>query len=101
MKLTEPRIRAVKPTDKDHWLNDGRGLYLRVRRGGSKVWVIRHKRAGKTTVVTLENYPALSLKAARFGRLHSLLASFGMTPSDRSKVIVVDKGKTDDPWSKL
>lgn len=39
--------------------------------------------------------------AAKLTRLHSLLASFGMTPSDRSRVAVADPIDPDDPWLKL
>ena len=62
-RLTELRVRRAKPTDKDQWLNDGDGLYLRIRKGGSRTWVIRRKRLGKTEIITLGD--ALSLKEAR------------------------------------
>jgi len=64
-KLTEAKVRTIRPTDRDQWLNDGDGLYLRVRKGGSKVWIIRRKEHGKTQVITLDGYPELSLKRAR------------------------------------
>lgn len=64
-KLTDARIRAAKPGDRDRWLNDGNGLYLRVRKGGAKVFVLRTKRAGKTYVRTLGQWPQYTLKKAR------------------------------------
>jgi len=64
-KLTEARVRTTKATDKDQWLNDGDGLYLRVHKGGSKVWIIRRKRFGKTQIITLDHYPTMQLKEAR------------------------------------
>lgn len=64
-KLTDAAIRAAKPGDRDRWLNDGAGLYLRVRKGGSKVFVLRTKRAGKTHVRTLGEWPHYTLKQAR------------------------------------
>jgi len=64
-KLTDAKIRVATATDKDRWLNDGDGLYLRVHRGGSKVWIIRRKRQGKTQIITLDPYPAMKLKEAR------------------------------------
>jgi len=64
-KLTEMKVREAKPTDKDRWLNDGGGLYLRIRKSGSKKWIIRRKKNDKTQIITLGDYPSLSLKAAR------------------------------------
>ena len=64
-RLTEAKVRTAKPTDRDQWLNDGDGLYLRVRRGGSKVWIIRRRQQGKTQIITLDSYPPLGLKEAR------------------------------------
>lgn len=64
-KLTEAKVRTTKAADKDRWLNDGAGLYLRVHKGGSKVWIIRRKRHGKTQIITLDPYPTMSLKSAR------------------------------------
>ncbi len=46
-------------------LSDGNGLYLRIRSGGSKKWIIRKKHLGKSTVITLGPYPTVSLKDAR------------------------------------
>ena len=39
-KLTAAKVRTSKPGDHDQWLGDGSGLYLRIRQGGGKVWVI-------------------------------------------------------------
>ena len=46
-------------------LSDGNGLYLRIRPGGSKTWIIRKKHQGKTTITRLKRYPDMSLKEAR------------------------------------
>ena len=64
-KLTAAKVRTSKPGDRDQWLGDGSGLYLRIRQGGGKVWVIRRKQHGKTQIITLDDYPSLSLKEAR------------------------------------
>jgi integrase len=64
-KLTEAKVRTIKATDKDQWLNDGAGLYLRIHKGGSKVWIIRRKRFGKTQIITLDPYPTMKLREAR------------------------------------
>jgi len=63
--LTDAKIRAAKPGPRDQWLGDGNGLYIRVRKGGSKVFVLRTKRSGKTHVRTLGQWPHYTLKQAR------------------------------------
>ena len=65
VKLTDAKLRAAKPTDKDQMLSDGNGLYLRIRPGGSKTWIIRKKHLGKTSITRLNKYPDMSLKEAR------------------------------------
>lgn len=64
--LNDTRIAAAKPQDKNYSLYDGGGLILLVRTSGTKVWQYKFKRpSGKDGRMTLGNYPALSLKAAR------------------------------------
>ena len=64
-ELSERKIRDVKPVAKDKWLGDGDGLWLRVRSSGTKTFVFRQKRAGKSTSETLGQWPHLSLLRAR------------------------------------
>ncbi|HKB73525.1 MAG TPA: Arm DNA-binding domain-containing protein, partial [Burkholderiales bacterium] len=64
-KLTDARIRALKPNPRDRWVGDGQGLWLRVRTSGSKVFVLRKKHAGHTRVLTLGESPQYSLAQAR------------------------------------
>lgn len=64
-KLNDARIRAAKPEGRDRWLNDGNALYLRVRRSGSKVFVLRTKRGGHTEIRKLGAWPQYTLKEAR------------------------------------
>ncbi|VCU71105.1 Putative prophage CPS-53 integrase [Pigmentiphaga humi] len=59
--LTETQIRAAKPGPKEHFLNDGDNLFLRVRDTG-KAWVYRYERDGK---LGMEPYPAVTLAQAR------------------------------------
>ena len=47
-KLTEAKVRTAKPEDRNRFLNDGDGLYLRVRKSGTRTFIIRRKRSGKT-----------------------------------------------------
>jgi integrase len=64
-RLTDARIRALKPTARDRWVGDGRGLWLRVRTSGSKVFVLRKKHAGRARVLTLGEWPGYTLAEAR------------------------------------
>lgn len=59
--LSDLRIRKLKPSDKDRWISDGSGLYLRVRATGGRSWVLR-RRSGNTTLGT---WPDTGLAEAR------------------------------------
>ena len=66
-KLTDLSITNIRPGERDQWVKDSAAatLYLRVRPGGSKVFVLRLKRAGKVQVRTLGAWPDYRLKDAR------------------------------------
>ena len=55
----------LKPSEKDRLEADGDGLYLRVRASGRKTWLVRYWEGGKERRLTLGDYPAVSLQAAR------------------------------------
>lgn len=63
--LRDIQTRSAKPGERDRWLADGGGLYLRIRTTGVKSWVVRRKRHGRTEVVTLGRYPGLTIAEAR------------------------------------
>lgn len=65
MPLTDREIKNTKTDSKDIFLNDGRGLYLRVRSSGQKVWLYRYKVYSNTTWLELGVYPSMSLADAR------------------------------------
>lgn len=64
-RLTDRSIRNLKPADRDRWVGDGNGLWLRVRTTGTKVFVLRTKRGGRARVITLGEFPGVTLGAAR------------------------------------
>lgn len=67
--LSDPKCEAAKPRDKDYTLFDGQGLFLLVKKNGSKIWRMKFKRPdGREGLATFGNYPALTLKAARARR---------------------------------
>ena len=66
MALTDATIRNAKPIDGNTLkLSDGEGLQLWVRPSGSKTWNLAYRLAGKQKKLTIGNFPAIGLKAAR------------------------------------
>lgn len=65
MPLTDLKIKALKPKDKLYRLADRDGLYLEVKPSGRKAWRLRYRRNGKNTLLSLGDYPTLSLHDAR------------------------------------
>lgn len=64
--LTDRGVRSAKPKDKEYFLSDGMGLYLRVRPSGSKLWVLRYTNlSGRQAKKSLGSYPNVSLAHAR------------------------------------
>ncbi len=66
MKLTDTKIKGLKPTSKVFRENDGRGLCLEVRPSGAKYFKFRfQKQDGNYSMLSLGRYPEISLKDAR------------------------------------
>ena len=62
--LSENSVKSLAWDGKDKRILDGSGLYLNLRRN-SKTWIFRKKHLGKTRIITLGKWPALSCKQAR------------------------------------
>jgi integrase len=82
--MTETEIKALRPKETDFMVGCGNGLWLRVRTSGRKTFIIRRKQAGKTKIITLGNWPTLSLKEAM--RKTATTA----TPSDATMADLLD-----------
>lgn len=73
-RLTDKKIANEKPDNKDRKLCDGEGLYLLIRKSGSKVWQYPYKQNGKRTVYTIGHFTKkgdprhVSLQEARYKR---------------------------------
>lgn len=65
MPLSDAKIRAIKPGDKEQKHFDGGGLYLLVRPNGSRYWRMKYRFAGREGKLSFGVYPAVSLKEAR------------------------------------
>ncbi|WP_437882096.1 tyrosine-type recombinase/integrase [Pseudomonas sp. LRF_L74] len=81
--LSDTKCEAAKPKDKDYSLFDGQGLFLLVKRTGTKVWRFKYRRPdGRPALATFGNYPALGLKAARGRRAAALeILASGIDPA--------------------
>jgi len=64
-KLTDTRLRGLKPREQRYEVRDGGGLALWVYPTGRRSWVYTYEIQGKKRRRVLGEYPALSLAAAR------------------------------------
>jgi len=82
MPLNVPKINALKPKDKDYKISDEKGLYLFVKKNGSKYWRFKYRIHGVEKLLSLGVYPDISLKEAREKRdLARKQGSDGIDPS--------------------
>jgi len=66
--LTDTKLRALKAKDRPYRVADSNGLCIEVRPAGSKAWRYRYRYAAKASIVTIDEYPAMSLQQARAER---------------------------------
>ncbi len=87
MPLSDLQIRKVKPKDKPFRLSDGLGLHLMIKPNGSKLWQFRFRYMGKEKLLSLGQYPIVSLADARKKRNDAkrMLAD-GTDPSVQKKL---------------
>lgn len=80
--LTDTKLRSLKPKSAVYRVADANGLCIEVRPTGTKVWRYRYRYLGKASIITIDEYPATSLQAARVerDRLRALLRG-GANPS--------------------
>jgi integrase len=65
LPLTEKTILNAKPKDKEYLLNDGGGLYLRIKPNGNRLWRFGYWLQNKLIRMPLGTYPEVPLKKAR------------------------------------
>lgn len=80
--LTDTRLRSLKPRAAVYRVADMGGLAIEVRPTGARCWRFRYRFAGKANMISLGEYPAMSLQDARRerDRQRALLAA-GQDPS--------------------
>lgn len=66
--LTDTKLRSLKPRDKVFRLADSNGLCVEVRPAGTKFWRYRYRYDGKASMLTLGEYPLVTLAEARTKR---------------------------------
>lgn len=68
--LTNTQIEKAKSSDKEYNLADGKGLYLRIKPTGLKIWLFNyyHPLTEKRTNLSIGRYPEISLAQAREAR---------------------------------
>ncbi|OCG10249.1 integrase [Gilliamella sp. wkB178] len=65
MSLTDLKIKSAKPNVKQYKLTDGDGLFLLVHTNGSKYWRYRYYLKSKERLMSIGQYPNVSLSEAR------------------------------------
>lgn len=65
MPLTDAKIRHAKPLKKPYKLTDGDGLYCFVTPAGGRLWRFKFRFGGKEKLLSLGDYPRVSLVEAR------------------------------------
>ena len=68
MPLTDKQIKGTLPAEKDYKLADEKGVFLLIKKNGSKYWRMKYRFQGKEKLLALGVYPEVSLKQARLKR---------------------------------
>ena len=93
--LTDVQVRQAKPQESPYKLTDGKGLYLVVTAGGSKLWRYDYRFGGKRKTLALGSYPDVKLSEARkrHGEARETLAQ-GRDPAAERKAQREARGNT-------
>jgi integrase len=86
MSLCDLDCRLAKPKDKAYRLHDSGGLYLDIKVTGKKIWRLRYKFFDKEKLLTIGQYPQITLTVAREKRDQAKeKLSFGIDPSQEKQ----------------
>lgn len=84
--LSDMKVKAAKPKEKDYILTDGNGLQMRVRSNGSKLWNFNyiHPVTKKRVNMGLGTFPEVSLALARKRTVEAReLVALGLDPKGK------------------
>ena len=86
MPLTDKAIKNAKPQAKPYKLQDGWGMYVLVQPTGSKLWRMKYRFAGRENVLSIGQYPLVSLAEAREHRYEAKkLLKTNINPNSHKK----------------
>lgn len=86
MKLTDTKIKGLRPQAKLYRVADGKGLSLEITPTGNKLWRYRYRLHGKASMLALGKYPKVGLKEARQKRAEAAeQVARGVNPSHHRK----------------
>jgi len=92
MPLTTKQIENLKPKAKDYKISDGEGMYLLVKKNGSKYWRMKYRILGKEKTLALGVFPQISLVSARTEKSKArLLVHQGIDPSLKKKATLAEQ----------
>jgi len=85
--LTDTKLRGLKPKLSVYRFADTNGLCIEVRPTGSKIWRYRYRFASKANMLTIGEYPAVSLAEARLARDRArVLLKAGSDPTQVARI---------------
>lgn len=88
MALTDAAAREAKPREKAYKLPDAGGLYLWIAPTGLKSWRLKYRFQRKEKILTIGQYPKVSMKKAREEReAAKALLRDGIDPSAEKKAL--------------
>lgn len=86
-RLSDTQVRAAAIREREYFLRDGEGLYLRVRPTTGKTWVYRYGMDGKYTKLSLGAYPTVTLAQAREkARAMAQTRAAGLDPQELRRI---------------
>jgi len=111
-QLNDTQVRLAKPKEKEYNLSDGKGLALRVRPSGSKIWLFNYPKpfTKKRTNISFGTYPDVTLAIARdFASEARELLALNVDPkvhsqqsdADKKKALENTFGRMAEKWKEL
>jgi len=94
--LTDQKVKALKPKEKQYKFSDEKGLYLLIKPNGGKYWRLKYRLSGKEKTLAIGVYPDVSLKNARLARDEAKkLIQSGIDPTRHKRERVLKQTDTD------